>query len=161
MDRLWGANMNYRTEVIRGMRFDENFQRYGLYEDVDFSVRVGQTHRLALRVDAEVFHDTTLGQTTRPAEGRYFLMSWANSTYVIEKLFPCSESRKPHERLFKLTEVLSTISPESVRTAKSRTLGDPALFAKAREFIDRLRRASDRDELEKAFLEVQAEVLAP
>ena len=44
IDRLWGANMNYRRSAIGNLRFDENFKRYGLYEDVVMSVRVGRTH---------------------------------------------------------------------------------------------------------------------
>jgi len=65
IDRLWGANMNYRRELL-GEGFDENFKLYGLFEDVEMSVRVGKTHKLVCRLDATVAHDDSLGKNTRP-----------------------------------------------------------------------------------------------
>jgi len=57
--------MNYRRELL-GEGFDENFKLYGLFEDVEMSVRVGKTHKLVCRLDATVAHDDSLGKNTRP-----------------------------------------------------------------------------------------------
>ncbi len=158
IDRLWGANMNYRADLIRNSGFDEAFQRYGLYEDVDLSVRVGKTHKLVCRLDAEITHDDSLGRTTRPNDARYFLASWLNSAYIIEKLFPCSESRNSHQRLFQLTALLSKTAPENIREKKLRTLGNPALLKSAEQYITTLRNCQDFTSLSETFVRLQNEI---
>jgi hypothetical protein len=44
--------MNFRTELARRLRFDENLWRYAYLEDFDLSFRVGRTHALVYRPDA-------------------------------------------------------------------------------------------------------------
>jgi glycosyltransferase involved in cell wall biosynthesis len=158
IDRLWGAKMNYRTEVIYDSGFDESFQRYGLYEDVDMSVRVGKTHKLVCRLDAEIQHDDTLGKSTRPNYARYFLASWLNSTYIIEKLFPCNESRNSHQRLFQLTKLISQTAPKKVSEQKLNTLGNEALLKLAHEYISTLKACRDRSSLGETFVRLQREI---
>jgi len=158
IDRLWGANMNYRTELIHNTGFDEAFQRYGLYEDVDMSVRVGKTHRLVCRLDAEIQHDDTLGKSTRPNDARYFLASWLNSTYLIEKLFPCDESRNSHQRLFQLTKLLSQAAPQKISERKLKTLGNEVLLKLVQEYISTLRSCHDRTSLSETFVRLQREI---
>ena len=158
IDRLWGANMNYRTELIYNSGFDEAFQRYGLYEDVDLSVRVGKTHKLVCRLDAEVEHDNNLGKSTRPNDARYFLASWLNSTYLIEKLFPCDESRNSHKRLFQLTKLISQAAPQKISEKKLKTLGNEALLKLAQEYILSLRSCHDSISLSETFVQLQNEI---
>lgn len=160
IDRLWGANMNYRTELIYNLGFDENFQRYGLFEDVDISVRVGKTHKLVCRLDALIDHDETLGKSTRPKEAQYFLASWVNSAYIIEKLFPCAESRNAHQRFFELLRLFSAISPEAVRTKKFRALGNAELFNQAHVFIQELRQCQSSEELGAKFQQIQLQIMS-
>lgn len=155
IDRLWGANMNYRRSAISDHRFDENFKRYGLYEDVDMSVRIGQSHKLVCRIDAELNHDDNLGQTTRPSDIRYFLTSWLNSAYIIEKLFPCPESRSSYQRLFCLTQLISNSFLPEQQIQKLRTLGNKELFNIADQYVTLLRNSSQQGQLESTFVELQ------
>jgi GT2 family glycosyltransferase len=158
IDRLWGANMNYRAELIKDLSFDEHFSRYGLYEDVDMSVRVGKTHKLVCRLDAEVTHDDTLGKSTRPNDARYFLASWLNSAYIIEKLFPCQESRNSHRRLFNLICFISKTHPNS--SQKLKTLGNKKLQKLAESYIFALQNCQNSDELGQTFDKLQEEIIS-
>jgi|GEM_PF-5814619 len=158
IDRLWGANMNYRTELIQDSEFDESFQRYGLFEDVDMSVRVGKTHKLVCRLDAEIIHDDTLGQSTRPNDARYFLASWVNSAYIIEKLFPCAESRNSHQRLFKVLRLAGAVAPPKIAEKKIKTLGAKQLIEKAREYISILQSCDNQNSLSETFIRLQSDI---
>lgn len=160
IDRLWGANMNYRTNVIDDQGFDENFKRYGLFEDVDMSMRVGKTHKLVCRLDAELVHDDSLGKQTRPSDARYFLASWLNSAYIIKKIFDNVESRNSHRRMFDLIRLLSTAGPNSLREKKFRTLGNPQLLTFAQQYIEAIQNCADRKSLEETFVRLQNEIYA-
>ncbi|MBF2027915.1 MAG: hypothetical protein IGS48_14320 [Oscillatoriales cyanobacterium C42_A2020_001] len=150
--------MNYRTELIYNSGFDENFQRYGLFEDVDFSVRVGKTHKLVCRLDALITHDDSLGQSTRPKDAQYFLASWVNAAYIIEKLFPCQESRDAYQRFFDLVRLFSAASPQQLRERKIRTLGNSQLFDMAQEFVTELQRCQKQEELGDKFRQFQSQI---
>jgi len=158
IDRLWGANMNYRTELIYDRGFDESFQRYGLFEDVEMSVWVGKTHKLVCRLDAEIQHDDLLGQSTRPNETRYFLSSWLNSAYIIEKLFPCQESRSSHQQLFELIRLIAKVTPESFRDRKFKTLGNPQLQTQAKSYVAKIQACSNLESLQATFVQLQEEI---
>jgi GT2 family glycosyltransferase len=155
IDRLWGANMNYRRSAIADHRFDENFKRYGLYEDVDMSVRIGQTHKLVCCLDAKLNHDDDLGKSTRPGDIRYFLASWLNSAYIIEKLFPCATSRGAYQRLFQLTRQISSSIPESKRNLRLKSLGNQDLFQIAAPYARLLQESAEAGTLEATFLALQ------
>jgi glycosyltransferase involved in cell wall biosynthesis len=158
IDRLWGANMNYRTELIYNSGFDETFQRYGLYEDVDMSVRVGKTHKLVCCLDAKVEHDEILGKNTRPNDAKYFLASWLNSAYIIEKLFPCKASREAHQHLFKIIKLISKQAPSTLRNSKLRLLGSAELFLAAEQYVTSLQSCPDLGSLQAKFLQFQNEI---
>jgi GT2 family glycosyltransferase len=155
IDRLWGANMNYRTELIQALGFDDNFIRYGLYEDVEVSARLGKSHKLVCCLDAEVQHDDTLGQTTRPNDARYFLASWINSAYIIEKLFPCGESRNAHHRFLNLTRYIAHSIPQSLRARKLKAFGTPQLWTLVDSFLQELQDCQSPNELADKFVEIQ------
>ena len=53
---LRGHNMSYRREVFDDLRFNEDFEGYGLMEDVEFSHRVGRRHRMAMIPSAKLRH---------------------------------------------------------------------------------------------------------
>ncbi|MEB3294066.1 MAG: glycosyltransferase family A protein [Synechococcales bacterium] len=160
IDRLWGANMNYRTELIQSQGFDENFQRYGLYEDVEMSARVGKTHKLVCCLDAEIEHDETLGQSTRPNDARYFLASWANSAYIIEKLFPCPESRLAHRRYFDVFQLVSKLAPRPVADRKFRSLGNSQLLSQAQDYIHQIQQCQTPETLSDTFVQIQLQILS-
>ncbi len=158
IDRLWGANMNYRTELIWDSGFDEAFQRYGLYEDVDMSVRIGKTHKLVCRLDAEVEHDEVLGKSTRPSNARYFLASWLNSAYIIEKLFPYDESRNSHWRLFQLTKFFYRVKTEKLLESKSGLISNESLLNLAQKYIYTIQNCQNEASLKETFIRLQNEI---
>ena len=158
IDRLWGANMNYRTELLSHLEFDENFRRYGLFEDVDLSVQVGKTHKLVCCLDAELTHDDDLGKSTRPSDARYFLASWLNSAYIIEKLFPCEESRSSHRRLFNLIRLISR-TPLN-QASKLKTLGNEKLFNLAAGYISAIQSCRNPEDLGETFVKLQEEIIS-
>lgn len=160
IDRLWGANMNFRTKLIHNDSFDETFKKYGLFEDVEFSARVGKTHKLVCRLDAEIEHDDSLGQSTRPSDIKYFLISWLNSTYIIEKLFPYQESRNAHKRLFDLISFIPKIMSQEFCNSKLRTFGNKELRAIALSHIKTLKNCQNQADLEQTFVHLQDEVFS-
>jgi len=56
VDWLSGCSMSFRREVFEMFSFNEQFEGYGLGEDVDFSYRVRQRGRLVLTPDARIEH---------------------------------------------------------------------------------------------------------
>jgi GT2 family glycosyltransferase len=158
IDRLWGANMSYRTALIKKHRFDERFNQYGLFEDVDISARVGKTHKLVCRLDAKIQHDDSLGQATRPNDMKYFLLSWLNSAYIIEKLFPCKESRTAHRRLFNFINFAPTIMPQKLYQEKIRTFGNQELRSLSRRHIETIQSCNNLSNLEITFSQIQNEI---
>jgi hypothetical protein len=127
-----------------------------LFEDVDLSVQVGKTHKLVCRLDAELTHDDALGKTTRPNDARYFLASWLNSAYIIEKLFPCEESRSSHRRFFTLISLISRTSLNNQN--RLRTLGNEKLLRLAAGYIFAIQSCKNQQELEEIFVRSQEEI---
>jgi GT2 family glycosyltransferase len=57
VDHLIGCNMAYRTDVLRGYRFNPEFQGYALGEDLELSHRlVLDGHRLLCVGSAHIWH---------------------------------------------------------------------------------------------------------
>lgn len=158
IDRLWGANMNYRTKALEGLRFDENFQRYGLFEDVDLSIQVGKNYKLVCYLDAQLTHDFKLGQSTRPNDAKYFLFSWLNSAYIIEKLLPCEESRQAHKNLFNLTRFISKTAPKQFAENRLKTLGNDRLIHSAEQLVKSLQECKSKEQLSEKFVQLQTEI---
>lgn len=55
-DWLSGGVTVWRRSVFDTNAFDEWFSGYGMYEDVDFSYRVGKQYKLVVNADAKVLH---------------------------------------------------------------------------------------------------------
>lgn len=53
---LPGCAMVWKKDVFKKFMFDENFSGYARYEEVDFSYRVGKTHRMLIVADAKAQH---------------------------------------------------------------------------------------------------------
>jgi len=158
IDRLWGANMNYRSSLVKSQRFDENFLRYGLFEDVEFSVRIGKSHKLVCRLDAELSHDNSLGESSRPNDIKYFLSSWLNSAYIIEKLLPYQECRNSHKNYFDLLRAISKLLPNSLQNKKVKTFGNEDLRERAFNYIVSLSQCHDFSMLSERFVDFQNQI---
>lgn len=80
---MTGFRMSYRTEVIRGLRFDEGLGRYALFEDIDASLRVLDSHVLAAASDAWIYHHKA--PERRDAGQAMGAMHILNRAYVLAK----------------------------------------------------------------------------
>lgn len=83
---LVGCNMSYRAEVFRRFRFDEWFDGYGLFEDQDFSWRVGRAHRLVQTPHARLEH--RLSPASRAKLPALHEMTAVNHFYFVRKNLP-------------------------------------------------------------------------
>ena len=100
-------------------------------------------------------HNDDLGKSTRPSDVRYFMASWLNSAYIIEKLFPCTESRNSYQRLFKLTQLLSNSLPAEKRNQKLKILGNAKLLKLAEHYSTILKESSQQQRLGETFAKLQ------
>lgn len=53
---LSGGLTSYKKEVLQEFKFDENFIKYGLTEDIDFSFRVSRKYKIAITPRARLAH---------------------------------------------------------------------------------------------------------
>ncbi len=65
IDWLPGFNQNYRSEVVKKYKFDENYHDYSYLEDVDFSYRVKKEYKLLYVPKAQLFHFPNVAAETR------------------------------------------------------------------------------------------------
>jgi GT2 family glycosyltransferase len=134
---LWGAMMSYRTEALRSVGgFDEALKRYALYEDADISFRIGKTHFLVKRLDARAEHREEAGKQTRPSRARYFLVSWVNAMYLVQKNFGDDTSRRRLRRLWRLMGKADAVLPPRLLRRIRPERGSPQLYRIAGLMMD-------------------------
>lgn len=80
---MTGFRMSYRTDVIRRLGFDEELGRYALFEDIDASLRVLDSHCLAAAQDAFIYHHKA--PERRDGGQALGAMHILNRAYVIAK----------------------------------------------------------------------------
>jgi GT2 family glycosyltransferase len=131
---LVGCNMSYRMEVFGRFRFDEWFDGYGLFEDQDFSYRVGRVHRLLQTPHARLEH--RLSPAGRDALPAFHEMTAVNHFYFVRKNLPDTPLTWLSFLWSELGEVLSVL----------KTGDRPALAGKLRGYqrILRMRRERGR-----------------
>lgn len=83
---LQGGNMACRREVLQRFRFDENLELlspYALSEDIEFSLRVGRTYKLAVTSRAKLIHKHT--PTGKLDPRKQFVSIVVNQHYIVNK----------------------------------------------------------------------------
>lgn len=146
---LWGACMNFRTALVRSRRFDENMRSYAFVEDFDLSYRIGRTHALVTRLNAKIFH--AVEEQGRVDNRQFFLLSWLNPAYVIEKNVPQARNRRPLLRKLRQERRLSSLN---------RSGRDPELYDVAERMVRTLQEAPS-ERLVETYLRLQSEILSP
>lgn len=86
VSHMTGFRMSFRTELIRRAPFDEDLGRYALFEDVDASLRILDSHCLVGARRALVYHHKVPGR--RDAERALGVMQILNRAYVLSKHQP-------------------------------------------------------------------------
>ncbi|MGA7731708.1 MAG: glycosyltransferase [Chloroflexia bacterium] len=81
-----GGVSAWRREVLQRVRFSHFFEGYGLYEDLDFCLRVARHQPLYLCTSARIEHYHA--QTSRPGAHRYGVMVVRNGWYVWRQRWP-------------------------------------------------------------------------
>lgn len=56
VSKLPGGLTSYRQEVFKDFKFDENFIKYGMGEDFDFSFRVSRKYKIVITPKAKLIH---------------------------------------------------------------------------------------------------------
>ena len=86
VDYFMGCAMSFRREVFDHLKFSTFFEGYGLYEDMDFCLRVSRLGPLYLNTSAQLEHyHEPLG---RPDKYKYGKMVIRNGWYVWRLKYP-------------------------------------------------------------------------
>ena len=86
VDFIMGGVSSYRFEIFKQLNFSDYFIGYGLYEDLDFSIRVNRLGDIYVNTGARLwhYHDTS----GRPDMFKYGKMVIRNGWYVWRLKFP-------------------------------------------------------------------------
>lgn len=99
---LRACAMAVRSSLAQRLRFDPVMERYSFAEDFDFSYRIGRTHALVRRDDTILEFAVAAGALVPQAH--YFLLSWLNPAYLIEKLDLGEAARRALLRRLRLSK---------------------------------------------------------
>jgi GT2 family glycosyltransferase len=121
-----GGVASYRKEIFEKLAFSEYFQGYGLYEDMDFCLRVSRLDQLYVNTAARVEHHHE--QSGRPDKYKYGKMVIRNGWYVWRVKYPHPDLKarlKWHGTAFLLTLVRlgNMISTQKRKEAFTESLG--------------------------------------
>ncbi|MDR5589717.1 glycosyltransferase family 2 protein [Christiangramia sp. SM2212] len=81
-----GGVASYKREVFEKLKFSEYFEGYGLYEDMDFCLRVSELGQLYVNTNAKLQH--LHDENARPNKYHYGKMVIRNGWYVWRVKFP-------------------------------------------------------------------------
>lgn len=157
---LHGCAMSFRTELLRGLRFDETLRGYGFCEDFDMSFRASRTQALVVRTDALVHHTIRAGSTV-PSQ-QYFFMQWLNPAYLTMKLYPFAGNERALRRLLRLERARARMLALAGRRWSARTRGwsaPPATWFEVAEEMERYLFASPAAELVARYRALEGLVL--
>lgn len=87
-----GFRMTFRTDLARRLRFDETLRDYGLFEDVDLSFAVMQSHLIVGANRASVYHYRD--PSPRAGHRRMGLQQVLNRAYIVGKHAPAGSSSR-------------------------------------------------------------------
>lgn len=86
VEYFMGGVSSYRKSVFEKVKFSEYFEGYGLYEDMDFCLRISKIGSLYLNTGARVVHNHY--HTGRPNRFKYGKMVMRNGWYVWRIKYP-------------------------------------------------------------------------
>lgn len=117
-----GGVASYRKELFKSLSFSNYFEGYGLYEDMDFCIRVSRLGQLYVNTAARVIHNHA--QSGRPDKFKYGKMVIRNGWYVWRVKYP-QPSFTSKLKWYATAILLSGIRLGNVLTTKNR---NAALF---------------------------------
>jgi GT2 family glycosyltransferase len=75
-----GGVSSFKVEIVNAIKFSEYFEGYGLYEDMEYCLRVSRNYKLFVNTDASLYHYHEQGG--RPNKYIYGKMVVRNGWYV-------------------------------------------------------------------------------
>jgi GT2 family glycosyltransferase len=81
-----GCAMSFKTSILRELMFSEYFEGYGLYEDMDFCLRLSKMGSLYVNTSAKLYHYHEA--SGRPNQFKYGKMVSQNGAYVWKVKYP-------------------------------------------------------------------------
>lgn len=126
VEQIMGGASSYRSEVFRNVTFSTYFEGYGLYEDVDFSLRLAKKGKLYVNTNAQLFHYHD--HSGRPNKYQYGKMVIRNGWYVWRVKYPTPVLKariKWHATSFLLTmiRITNVFNTEKKKEAFTESLG--------------------------------------
>ena len=112
-----GGVSSYRKLVFDGIEFSDYFKGYGLYEDMDFCLRISRIGKLYLHTGARVMHKHN--EAGRPNRFRYGKMVMRNGWYVWRIKYP-NPTYKARLKWHFIGLVLTLIRFSNVFTSKNK-----------------------------------------
>ncbi|MFV8226679.1 glycosyltransferase family 2 protein [Christiangramia aquimixticola] len=86
VENFMGGVASYRKEIFKKINFSTYFEGYGLYEDMDFCLRVSEMGQLYVNTSAKLLHYHE--DSGRPNQFIYGKMVMRNGWYVWRKKYP-------------------------------------------------------------------------
>lgn len=80
VEYFMGGVSSFRKEIVDTIKFSTYFEGYGLYEDMDYCLRVSKNHQLFLNTGAQLYHYHD--ESGRPNKFYYGKMVVRNGWYV-------------------------------------------------------------------------------
>ncbi len=112
-----GGVSSFKKEVVDTIQFSEYFVGYGLYEDLEYCLRVSKKHALYVNTGATLYHYHEAGG--RPNKYAYGKMVVRNGWYVWRTKYP-NPSLKARLKWNAIVLLLMTIRFTNVFTTKKR-----------------------------------------
>ncbi|WP_158837991.1 glycosyltransferase family 2 protein [Polaribacter sp. L3A8] len=115
VEYFMGGVSSFKKDVVDTIKFSEYFEGYGLYEDLEYCLRVSRKHKLFVNTSATLYHYHEDGG--RPNKFAYGKMVIRNGWYVWRTKFP-SPSLKARLKWNAIILLLMTIRFLNVFTTK-------------------------------------------
>jgi len=112
-----GGVSSFKKEVVDTIKFSEYFEGYGLYEDLEYCLRVSKSYNLYVNTSATLYHYHEEGG--RPNKYAYGKMVVRNGWYVWRTKFP-KPSFKVKVKWNSIAVVLMTIRFVNIITTNKR-----------------------------------------
>lgn len=117
---LYGANMAFRTNILKKFRFDESFVGYSYMEDDDIAYRVSREYQNMYTPFAQIIHNESPASRDRSYDRHKMLLK--NHYYLFKKNFP-------QDGIHLLAFILSIVGLIVVNLLKADIAGVRGLFA--------------------------------
>jgi GT2 family glycosyltransferase len=112
-----GGVSSFKKQIVASIKFSNYFEGYGLYEDLEYCLRVSKKYRLFVNTGAELYHYHE--ESGRPNKYTYGKMVLRNGWYVWRVKYP-SPSVKSRFKWNMIAFLLTIIRFSNILTSKNK-----------------------------------------